>query len=172
MTAFDLSPWPCQFLWHNYHYTYPPVTMLLYAAIAFVSTSLAWGKIILTLFDALNVWAISRASGDRWLGLLYWLNPISLWFTSREGQFEGYVVFWTVCAIWALKRKKPWAFGVLGIAVQTKLFPVFLGPLFLKAASWKEPKRLAQEFAWGIASFLPSVMARYMGRIPGTLGGK
>jgi glycosyl transferase family 87 len=169
MTAFDLSPWPCQFLWHNYHYTYPPMTLLLFSGISAISTSLAFGKIILTLFDILGAWIIGKASGDRWLGLLYWLNPISIWYTSREGQFEGYVVFWTVLALWALMKKKPWAYGLIGIAVQTKLFPMFLGLVFLQRMSWKKPKRLACELGWGVVSFLPSVAAHIFGGYPAHL---
>ncbi|MGC9326026.1 MAG: glycosyltransferase family 87 protein, partial [Candidatus Hinthialibacter sp.] len=166
MTAFDLSPWPCQFLWHNYHYTYPPLTLLLFGLIAALHTSMVWGKIVLTIFDALSAWIIGRASGDRWLGLLYWINPISIWYTSREGQFEGYVVFWTVLAVWALQRRKPWAYGLLGAAVQAKFFPLFLGPLFLARMSWKAPARLAREWAWGLAAFLPSLAAFLWGGYP------
>lgn len=169
MTAFDLSPWPCQFLWHNHHYTYPPMTLLLFSAIALVHTAAPWGKIILTLFDGLSAWVIGKSSGDRWLALLYWLNPIGIWFTSREGQFEGYVVFWTVLAVWAMQKKKPWAYGVFGIAVQTKFFPLFLAPWFLERMSWKAPKRLAKEWGWGIASFLPSVLACIFGGYPAHL---
>ncbi len=169
LTAFDLSPWPCQFLWQNHHYTYPPMTLLLFALIASIHTSLAWGKMVLTLFDGLSAWAIGKASGDRWLTVLYWLNPIGLWFTSREGQFEGYVVFWTVLAVWALMRKKPWAYGLWGLAVQTKFFPILLAPLFLERMSWKEPKRLAREFGWGLAAILPSLLASLWGEYPSHL---
>lgn len=169
MTAFDLSPWPCQFLWQNYHYPYPPMTLLLYALIASIHTSLPWGKIILTLFDGLSTWAIGKASGDRWLALLYWLNPLCLWFTSREGQFEGYEMFCVILAIWALQRKKTWAYGLYGMAIQTKFFPILLAPLFLERMSWRQPKQLAREFSWGIASLLPSAVACIFGGFPAHL---
>ena len=142
------------------------MTLLLFALIASIHTSILWGKIVFTIFDALSAWIIAKSTGDRWLALLYWLNPISLWYSSREGQFEGYVVFWMGCALWALQRRKPWAFGLIGLAVQSKLFPAFLGIWFIVRMSWKEPKRLLQECSWGLVSLLPTLLAAIWGGYP------
>ncbi len=161
LTAFDLSPMPAQFLWHNHHYTYPAVTILFYALIAGIWNSIIFGKLIFMLIDAVNAGMMYAITKDRWISVLYWLNPISIWYSSQEGQFESLVVFWMVLAIYALQKKKPWAFAFLGLGIQTKLFPVFLAPYFFSRMSWKQPRKLCVEWGWGIASFLPSFVAQY-----------
>lgn len=169
LTPLDLAPYPCQYFWENHHYSYPPVTMLLFASIAALGTALPLAKIILTLFDAAGSWAMWKYTGDRWVVLLYWLNPTSVWFTSREGQFEGFVVFWSVLALLALQHKKNYALGILGLAIQTKFFPIFLLPYFLQNLSWREPRRLTAQLAWGIFSLVPSLLAYLFGGYPAHL---
>jgi hypothetical protein len=160
LTAFDLSPLPSQFLWPNHHYTYPAVTLLFFAILSSVWSAVVFGKLVFTVLDAVNAWLMYKITGDRWISLLYWLNPIAIWYSSREGQFESFVVFWMALAILALHKKKLWAFAFLGLGIQTKLFPIFLLPYFLSNMSWKQPRRLACECAWGIASFAPSMLAQ------------
>ncbi len=159
LTAFDLSPLASQFLWPNHHYTYPAVTLLFFALLSGIWPSVIFGKLVFTGFDAVNSWLMYKATGDRWIAVLYWLNPISVWYTSREGQFESFVVFWMVLSLLLLYKKKPWAFGCLSLAIQTKLFPVFLVPYFMSRMSWKNPKRLLREIGWGAAGFIPSLVA-------------
>lgn len=159
LTPYDLSPWPVQYLWPNHHYPYPTTTLLFFAALASISTSAWFGKLILTLLEAVNALLAWRISGDRWTALLYWLNPISIWFASREGQFEPWVAFWSLLAIYALRKNKPWAYGAWGLAVQAKVFPIVLAPLFLSQLAWREPRRLAAQIAWGLASGIPSIYA-------------
>lgn len=163
LTPLDISPWPPQFLWPTYHYTYPAVTILFFALVTAIHNSLFWGKLVLTLLDAGNSWLTYKVSQDRWLALLYWLNPISLWFGSHEGQFEPLAVFWTLLALLGLKHRRAWAYGVWGLAVQSKVFPIVLAPYFLSKLSWKQPKRLAQEIGWGLLSGLPSFLAMAAG---------
>ena len=159
LTPFDLSPWPAQFLWSNHHYTYPAMPLLFFAGIAALSPSLVLGKLVLTLLDGINTWMMYKITDDRRVALLYWLNPISVWYTSREGQFEAFVIFFMVLALCALQRKKPWAYALLGFAIQTKLYPVFLLPFFLSRMSWRNPRRWSHEALWGLISFFPSVWA-------------
>ncbi len=159
LTAFDLSPSPAQFLWHAHHYTYPAMTLLFFAFTAAFHNSIFFAKMVLTLFDAANSCLIVRITKERWLGLCYWIYPISIWYTSHEGQFEAWVVFWMLVAIHELRRGKPWAFAALGLAIQTKLFPVLLIPYFLKHMSWKNLKLLCLETGFGIMSFFPSFYA-------------
>lgn len=159
LTPYDLSPWPVQFLWPNHHYPYPASTLLFFAGVASVSSAVWWGKLALTGLEAINSWLVYKTSGDRWLALLYWANPISIWFVSREGQFEPYVAFWTLLAIYGLRHDRAWAYGAWGLAVQAKLFPILLAPLFLARMAWRAPGTLSQQVAWGLASGLPSWLA-------------
>lgn len=159
LTPPDFSPWPIQFLWPHHHYTYPAVTLLFYAGVTVISTSMAFAKCVLTLLDVLGTWLIYRVTRDRWTALLYWINPLGVWYVSREGQFEALAGLVMILALHELRREKPWALGLLSLAVQTKLFPVFLLPYFLARLSWRDPKRLARECAWGAAGWLPSLAA-------------
>ncbi len=159
LTPYDLSPWPVQYLWPNHHYPYPGATLLFFAALAQLSTAVWVGKLALTALEAANAWLAYKITHDKWTALLLWCNPISIWFASREGQFEPWAAFWSLLAIYALRRGKPWALGALGVAVQCKLFPILLAPMFLMDLSWKQPKRLARKLAWALASLAPTVLA-------------
>jgi hypothetical protein len=161
LTAFDFSPLDSQFMWPNHHYFYPAVTLLFFAGISKIWASIFFAKVMLTVLDAVSTWLIFKTSEDRWTALLFWLNPISLWFSAREGQFEGLVIFLSVLALYGIKRHRVWAFGILGLAVQAKIFPIFLVPYFLIRLSWKNPRRLALEWGLGLLSFLPSLWAQY-----------
>ncbi len=159
LTPCDLSPWPSQFLWESHHYTYPWATILFFGLVTGIHSSMFFSKLVLCVLDVVNAFLAYKITRDRWTALLYWLNPIVLWYGSQEGQFEPYVAFWMLSAILALHKKKPYAYGLLGIAIQTKLFPVFLGPYFLLKMSWREPKRLIRQFGWALASAVPTVWA-------------
>ncbi len=159
ITPFDLSPWPCQFLWSNRNFPYPAVTLLFFAGVTLIHHALVWGKLVLTLIDGINAFLIYRISRDRILVLLYWFNPIHIWFASREGQFEPMVILWMLLALRCLQLRKPWAYFFLGLSIQAKIFPVFLVPYFLKHMSWHTMKANLQEWGWGIASLIPSVWA-------------
>jgi hypothetical protein len=164
LTPFDFSPLDVQFLWANHHYTYPAMTLCFFAMAAKIWPAVFFGKMVLTLFDLCSTWVIYKATQDRWTALLFWLNPISIWFTAREGQFEGLVILLMVLAVYFHKKNKPVAMLFWGLAIQTKLFPVFLAPYFGWTAAWKKPRQLAAQAGWGLASFLPSILAQTQGR--------
>ena len=159
LTPYDLSPWPVQYLWPNHHYPYPGATLLFFAALAQLSTAIWFGKLALTALEAVNAWMAYKITNDKWSALLLWCNPISIWFAFREGQFEPWVAFWTLLSIYALRRGRPWALGALTIAVQCKLFPILLAPLFFWNLSWRDPKRLAKELGWAALSLTPTILA-------------
>ena len=159
LTPFNLSPLDSQFLWQNHRYTYPAMAPLFFAVVSKIWASIFFGKLVLALLDVFSTWLIYRMTKDIWTALFFWLNPVSIWFGAHEGQFEGYVNFLTVCAFYFLHQGKSCAYVFLSFAIQAKLFPVFLCPYFLTKMSWKNPRKLAMEFFWGIAGFLPSIMA-------------
>ena len=162
-TPQDLSPHPCQFLWGGHHYTYPALTPLLFGLIAFLSPGLVAAKIWLTLFDVVNTVLIKKLTDDRVLAFLYWINPIGLWHVSHEGQFESYVSFWMILAIWLFRKRSPFAFCLLAGAIQTKVFPIFLVPTFF-LYDWRIPSRVwFQRCVWFVIGFLPSFIALAQG---------
>jgi len=157
-TPQDFSPHPGQFLWGGHYYTYPAYTALFFALIAPLSPGLIAGKLWLTLLDGINAVCIGKMTKDRTLALLYWANPIGVWHISHEGQFESFVGFWMILAIWLLWRKNPWGFFLFGVAIQTKFFPVFLAPVFL-FDSVRVPWRIwAKRIGLFALSFLPTVL--------------
>ena len=161
LTPFNLSPLDSQFLWQNHRYTYPAMTPLFFALVSKIWASLFFGKLVLVLLDVASTWLMYRMTKDIWSALFFWLYPVSIWFGAHEGQFEGYVNFLTVCAFYFLHQRKSYAYAFLSFAIQAKLFPVFLCPYFLTKMSWKNPARLVAEMGWGIAGFIPSLIAVY-----------
>ncbi|MEW6238818.1 MAG: glycosyltransferase 87 family protein [Candidatus Omnitrophota bacterium] len=159
LTPSDLTPSPMQYLWPNHNFPYPAVTLLFYALIACLHSSLFFGKLALTLIDAVNARLIFKISQDRILAALYWFNPINIWFGSREGQFEPFVILLMLLALRELQKGRSRAYFYLGLAVQAKLFPIFLAPYFLSRLSWRELGRCVRVAVWGAASLVPSLAA-------------
>lgn len=163
LTPYDFSPRDYQFFWPNHHYTYPVVTLLFYALLAAAWPSIVFAKMALTLIDGVNAVLIHRITRDRWCALIYWAYPTCVWFASREGQFEPLVNLFTLLAIYALRRERPIAWMFLSLAVQTKLFPVFLVP-YAFSKLWGKPMReWLLSMAWGLAGLAPSIYAIAIG---------
>lgn len=130
--------------WSNQPYNYPAVALFFFTALSAVATSLAWGRLILTLIEALNAWLVYRTTGRRLLAAIYWLSPVSVYWVSHEGQFEPLQNLFTLLALWQLGRRPMLAWGALLLAVQVKLTAVLLLPWFgwqlaqgLRARPWR-----------------------------------
>jgi hypothetical protein len=127
-------------------YQYPVVTLMFFTLMAAIWPSFFFVKLILTLIEVCNALLVIRFSKDRLLGLIYWANPISIWWVSREGQFEP---LQNLCVISALvllqgptrRLRIGGAFVLLMLAIQVKLSPVLLIPLFVHQI-WKEGPRI------------------------------
>ena len=86
------------------------------------------------------------------LALLYYISPASLWWVSREGQYEPLLVLFGLMALYFLSRRPQWAYLSLALAIQTKYTPGFLLPYFLrKKIGWKESLVF-------IVGFFPSIL--------------
>ena len=121
------------------YYAYPVVALLFFALVAKIWPSLIFGKLVLTALEGLNAFLVWKISKDRLLPLLYFANPVSLWWVSREGQFEPLMISFALLALYLLPRHSPGAYFSLALGVQSKLTPVFLLPYLLsKRAGWRE----------------------------------
>ncbi|MEW6235291.1 MAG: hypothetical protein AB1656_07885 [Candidatus Omnitrophota bacterium] len=159
MTPYDFAAEPYQYFWPNHEYPYPAVTLLFYAAVAKVWACIFFAKLVFTLIDFINAWLVYKVTDDRICALLYFFYPICLWYVSREGEFEPLVNFFMLLALWMQRRRHSSALFFLSLAVQTKLFPIFLLPWML-AQILRLPKRKILACAvWGAAGWLPSAMA-------------
>ncbi len=139
-------------LWPHQHFIYPALSMLFFAFLAKIWPALFFGKLVLTAIEGLNAFLIWKISGDRLLALLYYISPASLWWVSREGQYEPLVVLFGLTALYFLSRRPQWAYFNLALAIQTKYTPGFLLPYFLgKKTGWKEG-------LFFIVGFIPSIL--------------
>ncbi len=144
--------------WPTMHFIYPALAILFFALVSKIWPALVFGKLVLTAIEGLNAFLIWKISDDRLLALLYYISPASLWWFSREGQYEPLLVLFGLIALYLLSRRPqfgatvPWAYLNLALAIQTKYTPGFLLPYFLrKKIGWRES-------IFFIVGFLPSIL--------------
>lgn len=145
----DISPAWAGVSWSNLPYNYPPAALAFFVGIASISPSMFAAKLALTALEAGNAWLIHRLCGSRWLGLVYWASPASIWWTSREGQFEAMQTTFTLLSLLALTRF-PLLCGVgLALAIATKMTAAALLP-WVAYEVWKSGSRALALAALGL----------------------
>ncbi len=154
-----LDPGLATVSWANAPYNYPPLALFFFVAVAAVSPTLFAAKLALTLIEGVNAWLLARVTGSRWLGVLYWASPVSIWWVSREGQFEPLQALFMLVALLLLRRSKPAAFAALALAVQVKLTALLLAPWFVVKALREEPGVLRASLAAFALALLPTAAA-------------
>jgi hypothetical protein len=117
--------------WAGLPYNYPIFTLTFFTAIAAILPTIFFAKLSLTAVEAVNALLVLRITGRRWLGLLYWGMPASIWWVSHEGQFEPLQTFFTLAAMTVFASSPVWSGMLLAFAIQTKVTALFLIPLFL-----------------------------------------
>jgi hypothetical protein len=138
--------------WPRMHFIYPALSILFFAFVSKIWPALFFGKLILTAVEGLNAFLIWKISDDRLLALLYYISPASLWWVSREGQYEPLLVLFGLTALYLLSRRPQWAYFNLALAIQTKYTPGFLLPYFLRK------KIGGREGLFFIVGFIPSIL--------------
>jgi hypothetical protein len=135
--------------WSQLPYNYPPLALGFFTFVAALSPTVFAAKLALSALEAANAWLIARTCQSRVLGLLYGASPASIFWVSREGQFEPLQSFFALLAIFALARA-PLASGfALGLAVWTKMTAAALLP-WLVWRLWRAGRR---ELALGALGF-------------------
>lgn len=143
---------PYAHIWASTHYTYPALAILFFALVSKIWPALFFGKLVLTAIEGLNAFLIWKISDDHLLALLYYISPASLWWFSRDGQFEPLGILFGLIALYLLSRRPQWAYLNLALAIQTKYTPVFLLPYFVrKKIGWREG-------LFFIGGFIPSIL--------------
>jgi hypothetical protein len=138
--------------WPRMHFIYPALSILFFALVSKIWPALFFGKLVLTAIEGLNAFLIWKISDDRLLALLYYISPASLWWVSREGQYEPLLVLFGLIALYLLSRRPQWAYFNLALAIQTKYTPGFLLPYFLrKKIGWRE-------VLFFVIGFIPSIL--------------
>ncbi len=145
--------------WSNVPYNYPIVTLGFFTLVSALSHTIFFAKLALTVIEAINACLVYLCSGQRWLAVVYWASPVSMWWVSREGQFEPLQSLFALAALYLLPRTPAVAFALLALAVQVKLSAVLLLPLFLLSVvrgGWAALLPAAAGFGLAIT---PSVIA-------------
>lgn len=124
----DYSPAWTGVSWSRFPYSYPPVAQAFFALVAFFSPTIFAAKLALTAIEACNAWLIRHITESPVLGLLYWASPLSIWWVSREGQFEPLQALFCLVALVASRKSPPIAGFALALAVLTKATGLALLP--------------------------------------------
>lgn len=152
----ELAPSLQHVSWSHVPFNYPVLSLLFDAGVAKLSPTLFAYKCTLTLLEALIAFLIVVLTKDRLLGLVYWVSPASIWWVSREGQFEPLHNLFTIIALILLCRKHWSAWPVLALAIQTKVFAFFLLPLFFVQA--RKAGTLRESCIFFAVGFLPTLL--------------
>jgi len=159
-----LMPWqfPGEFwssFWTEVGYIYPPMALLFFAIFGGLGAGLFWVKLVLTLFDLGSALLIARAT-SWWAGLLVFSAPVTVWYTSHEGQYESMVTFLVVVAVLGA-RSGAWfrAGAFFMLALQTKQLALLIAPYLLYEIFVRRhlhPRRTMVRFLAGfLAAFIP-----------------
>lgn len=132
---------------------YPPVTMLTFRGMAWLSqffiaepmdvAGLRLLKLWIMILDmgALCVLALllRREQLPAHLLMLYAWNPLVLLFVAGEGHFDGLQVLWLSLALLLLRHSRhAWlGFMALGAAVLTKFFAILAVPFLITRGNWR-----------------------------------
>ncbi len=145
--------------WSHLPYNYPPVSVGFFSFVAAIGGGTVLAKLLLTVSDAVCAWLIVRLTGRRSFGLVYWISPIAMWWTSHEGQFE---TLQSMLGLGALATMQlPVVSGVLiALAVQTKLTAAALVPFL--AWSMRKHQRLRSFVIGGMIGSVPTVVLSFL----------
>ena len=144
--------------WAGMPYNYPIFALTFFTALAAIMPTIFFAKLSLTAVEAVNATLVVRITGRRWVGLLYWAMPASIWWVSHEGQFEPLQAFFSLAAMAVFASSPMWSGILLAFAIQTKVSALLLIPLFL----WRSWHRgsLKQWFGGLVIGIVPTFLAQ------------
>jgi glycosyl transferase family 87 len=144
--------------WARVPYSYPPLVLPFFVIVAAISPTLFAAKLALTLVEAVNASLIARITGSRWLGVLYWASPASIWWASGEGQFEPLMAFFMLAAVAVLRRSPAGALALLALGFHIKLTAILLLPWCLLMIWRNAPGAMAKS----VAAFVVVIVAPFV----------
>jgi hypothetical protein len=116
---------------------YPPLAELLFAGLSFAGLGVTGFKVALGLLDFGVVLALTALLGalslPRSRAILYAWNPLAIVETAGSGHMEPLgVVLLLLALVWLLEGKPTRAGAAFGAAIQAKLLPLLLVPVFVR----------------------------------------
>lgn len=159
VAGYSLTSFSLQYrliVWAGLPIGYPVGTLLFFTGVAAIWPTMFFARFALTVVEGANAYLIWRLTDRRWLGLFYWVAPMSIWWVSREAQFEPIQNLPTLLGLLLLARRPRWAMICLALAVQMKVTAILLLPWFIVEIWRRRPGQLAFCIAAFILGFAPS----------------
>ena len=142
--------------WSEHPYIYPVVTLLFDTLVMLIFPTIFSLKFALTLLEAVSAYLIFRHTGEKWLALIYWASPVSIWWTSHEGQFEALQNLFMIAAIYLLPRRRRISWLCLFLAIQVKITSLLLLPFFILSDKESRPLFKKDNIVLAVISFIPT----------------
>ena len=156
-----LAPAWADVAWARFPYNYPPLALAFFALVSAISPTVFFAKLALTAIEAVNAYLVRRLSGSALLGVFYWSSPLSIWWVSREGQFEPLQSVFMLLALLAA-GSMPFAAGLsVALGISVKATAAALAPLIFWKASRGGRRALAACTIGFIAGLLPLAISQW-----------
>lgn len=156
----EINPAYRDVAWSWYPFNYPVMILLFDLVVMGIWPTFFAFKAALTLVDLLTAGLIWKWTQSRGWALAYWALPSAIWWTSHEGQMDGLQNLPIMVGLCLLRTRPGWAWACLALAVQCKLFAVFLVPYFVAKSGWVKSRRhLGASLIGGWVGSLPTVAA-------------
>ncbi len=135
-------------IWQNINHKdasacYPPMMVLFFSLLAFISQSPLFFKSIVILFDIAVIFILALISRTRETRpsflIVYALNPLVLVFIAGEGHLDAVQTFFICLSLYLFIHKKDgWGFFALGCAIMSKYYSLILLPFVITNKNWKK----------------------------------
>jgi hypothetical protein len=140
------------------HTIYPPMAQLVFRAIAAVSQTETFERVVMLGFDLLAIGVMLRLLGIAGLDparvLIYAWNPLSVWEFAGNGHVDAVSIGLLALAMLARVRgRATWTGLALGAATLVKFLPVIAAP-----ALWR-PRDAACRFDWKVPATMAAMIA-------------
>ena len=140
------------------HTIYPPLAQMIFFVVTWISPTVTFMKMAMTLFEGLTVWALLGLLRElgyrREQVLLYAWCPMLVWEVAGSGHLDSAAMAFIALALLARYRKQAALTGLfLGIAVMIKFYPLVLLPALWRRGDWKMPAIVAGVVAFGYACY-------------------
>ena len=148
--------------WPKTPYIYPPVTLIFFYIFSIFHLGMFWVKLTLTLIELACSYLFYK-----WISkvaaILFFCAPVSIWYTSHEGEFEALLTLFLILSTLAVKDKHWHLAGfLLAISIQVKQLGILIAPWMLYEM-WREQNsdsfihvlwKVTQGVALGFVPFL------------------
>ncbi len=166
--AYHCDPWYAGINHKERLTAYPPLSLLIFAAVYTVDDAVWPLKLLIVAADLgtlLLLLAILRQRGVRASrGVFYALNPLVLLMFAGEAHFDSLLILPMLGAVWlqqAGRGRLAWICWAL--ALQVKVIAVLLAPLLVRRGGWRR--------AWAALPVLVLPVLPFLGTIEGLLHG-